>query len=181
MLTSNAYNLWYLVTLGAGGHDTGQGIGGVSYRLIGLLLVASVALLVGVALLRRSDGPLRVEAAAVLALAFFALPTQIHQRYLFLCLAFLALRCASHERMVIPFVILVFSATLNILGSLDGFSPLATALIAPTPLPLALAVVNLAVLAWLLVHLLRSSQPSAHASAAPWHPPHDHPQKEQTV
>jgi hypothetical protein len=161
-LTAGAYNLWYLVTWGAGGHDTGQGIGGLSFRAIGLLLVAGVALLVGVVLLRRADGPTRVQGAAVLALAFFALPTQIHERYLFLPLAFLVLSIASDSRMVIPFAVLVLSATINIFGYLDGFIPLATQLIAATPLPLVLAVVNLGVLAFLVGHLLvRSFQPTA--------------------
>jgi hypothetical protein len=162
-LTAGAYNIWYLVTMGGGGHDTGQGIGGLSFRAIGFVLVGSVALLVGAVLLRRSDGPMRAEAAAVLALAFFALPTQIHERYLFLVLAFLALRIASSERLAIPFVLLVLSATINIMGDLDGFIPLATALIAATPLPFVLAVLNLAILAFLIGHMLASSQPAAAA------------------
>jgi hypothetical protein len=58
--------------------------------------------------------------------------------------------------------VLVLSATINIFGYLDGFIPLATQLIAATPLPLVLAVVNLGVLAFLMGHLLMSSfQPAA--------------------
>jgi Gpi18-like mannosyltransferase len=150
MLTAGAYNLWYLVTLGAGGHDTGQGFGGISYRLIGMALVALVALVVGGALLRRADSLTRLSGAAVLALAFFALPTQIHERYLFLALAFIALLIPAYRWLVLVFVVLVASATLNILGTLDGFVPLATAWIAASPLPLVLALVNLGILALLV-------------------------------
>ncbi|NJO07091.1 MAG: hypothetical protein HC876_17125 [Chloroflexaceae bacterium] len=154
-LTAGAYNLWYLITLGDGGHDVGQGVGSLSYRLIGFLLVGTVALLVGVVLLRRADSLTRAGAAAVLALAFFALPTQIHERYLFFPLAFLALRIPGDQRMVVPFVLLAFSATLNIFGDLNGFIPFLAPLIADSVLPYVLAVLNLAVLAWLVVQLTR--------------------------
>jgi hypothetical protein len=160
-LTAGAYNLWYLVTWGASGDDVGQGIGGLSYRMIGLLLVGGVALLVGAALLRRPDGPLRAEAAAVLALAFFALPTQIHERYLFLTLAFLALRSASSAGLLVPLLLLALSGTLNIFGHLDGFVPAATAWLNDSPLPLLLAALNLGVLLFVLGHLLVSSRPAA--------------------
>lgn len=162
MLTAGAYNLWYLLTLGASGPDVGQGIvlagvGLVSLRMIGLLLVAGVALLVGGALLGRTDGPLRAQGAAVLALAFFCLPTQIHERYLFLTLAFLTLRVASRPVLALPLALLILSATFNILGDLDGFVPLATRLLEGSPVPFVLTVANLGIFGGLLVHLLRSS------------------------
>ncbi len=165
-LTIGAYNLWYLVSPGGAGVDDVPVLGPLTYRLLGILLLGCVALLVSVALLRRADGPMRVEGAAVLALAFFALPTQIHERYLFLTLAFLALRIAGDERMVLPYVILVFTATINILGDLDGFVPPAAAAITASPLPLLCAGVNLTVLLGLLVHLLVSSGLVAGTTAA---------------
>jgi Gpi18-like mannosyltransferase len=153
-LTSRAYNLWYLVTLGSSGPDLGQGLGSLSFRTIGMLLMGGAALLVCIALFRRSDGPTRAEGAAVQALAFFALPTQIHERYLFLSLAFLMLSAAADRRMLIPFCILTVTATLNILGALRGFLPVAYEVIAPSPLPLFIAVVNLLVLLVLAGRLL---------------------------
>ncbi|MEP7190100.1 MAG: hypothetical protein ABI901_12985, partial [Roseiflexaceae bacterium] len=99
-LTNRAYNLWYLVTLGVGGADTELGLGPLSFRLIGVILMGGAALLVCVALLQRSDGPARSLGAAVLALAFFTLPTQIHERYLFLALALLAISAAA-DRLVL--------------------------------------------------------------------------------
>ncbi len=156
-LTIGAYNLWYLVSPGGAGVDDVPVLGPLTYRLLGILLLGGVALLVSVALMYRADGPARVKGAAVLALAFFTLPTQIHERYLFLTLAFLALCIASNERMVLPYVILVCTATLNILGHLDGFVPSAAAVITASPLPMICAIVNMMILLMLLGYLLVSS------------------------
>jgi hypothetical protein len=166
-VTNRAYNLWYLVTRGASGSDQGLVAGALSYRLVGILLLGAVVLLAGLALLRRADGPARAEGAAVLALAFFLLPTQIHERYLFFALAFLILRAASDGVLLAPYLVLVATATLNILGALSGFSPGATIAIAASPLPIAIAVVNLLVLAFLLGHLLIASRLPSQTPAAP--------------
>ena len=56
--------------------------------------------------------------------------------------------------MLIPYLLLVATATLNILGALSGFVPGATAAIAPSPLPLVIAAANLLVLIFLCGHLL---------------------------
>jgi hypothetical protein len=164
-VTNRAYNLWYLATRGASWSDRAPFVGPLTFRVAGLLLIGVAALLVCLALFRRADGPARAEGAAALALAFFTLPTQIHERYLFFTLAFLALRAASDRRMLVPYLILVATATLNILGALEGFSAAATAAIAGSPLPLAIAAVNLLALFFLIGHLLviswRAPEPSA--------------------
>ncbi len=156
-LTNRAYNLWYLATLGAGGPDIGQGFGPLSFRLIGMILMGGAALLVCVALIHRSDGPARALGAAVLALAFFALPTQIHERYLFLALALLVMSAAADRPVLAAFAILMISGTLNILGALRGFSESAYAAIIASPLPLALAALNVLTLLALLGRLLALS------------------------
>ncbi|NJP07338.1 MAG: hypothetical protein HC837_17805 [Chloroflexaceae bacterium] len=157
--TTGAFNLWYLVTMGTRMHDSVQLAGLLSLRQIGLVLVLLAALLVVIALAWRAfrsdttGAPIALQAAAVLALAFFLLPTQIHERYLFLTLAFLAATIASNRYMVIPYTLLVTTATLNILGDLKGFSPLAYQLIQASPLPQICAIVNLLVLAALVAHM----------------------------
>jgi hypothetical protein len=153
-LTNRAYNLWYLATLGVGGADVGQGLGPLSFRLLGVILMGAAALLVCAALIQRSDGPARALGAAVLALAFFALPTQIHERYLFLALALLVMSAAADRAVLAAFVIVAISATLNILGALRGFSEPAYAAISNSQLPLALAALNLLTLLALLGRLL---------------------------
>ncbi len=165
-LTAGAYNLWYLVTGGVVAHDTGQGIGGVSYRLLGVLLVGAVALLCSSTLVRRADLAQRLAVAAMLALAFFALPTQIHERYLFLSLVFVLLYALWQRRWLLAFVALASSATLNILGTLDGFVAVATAVLAASPLPWLLAGANLLVLLWLLTDTLRAAWATPHTREA---------------
>jgi hypothetical protein len=163
-MTIGAYNIWYLFTNGHSGNDD-QIVSLfsvlVSYRQIGLVLVMGVALVVGMALLWRADILARAQAAAMLALAFFMLPTQIHERYLFLTLPFLVLCIAlnAHARFVLPYIILVATATLNILGTLDGFVPQAHAWLNTTPLPIPMvcAIANLFVLLWLLRGLIQHS------------------------
>jgi hypothetical protein len=157
-LTNRAYNLWYLVTLGAGGADVGQGLGPLSFRLIGVALMGGAAVFVCIALLRRSDAAARALGAAVLALAFFTLPTQIHERYLFLSLALLIMSAAADWPVLVAFVIVMISATLNILGTLRGFSEPAYAAIAGSPLPLMLAALNVLVLLALLARLLANGR-----------------------
>jgi Gpi18-like mannosyltransferase len=165
-VTNRAYNLWWLVLRGANRSDQELLATGLTYRMAGLLLVGGAALLVCLALFRRADGPARAEGAAVTALAFFLLPTQIHERYLFFALAFLVLRAASDRRLLLPYLALVATTTLNILGVLSGFSPVATAAIAAMPwLPMAIAVVNMLVLAALLGHLLLASRNAATTEA----------------
>ncbi len=166
-VTNRAYNLWYLAPLGAGGSDQARALGLVSYRAVGMLLLGAVALLICLALLRRYDGPARAEGAGLLALAFFLLPTQIHERYLFFALAFLVLRAASDLRIVAAYLALVATATLNILGALRGFWPGATAAIVASPLPLAIAAANLAVLVVLLGHMWVTSRTTSAATPAP--------------
>ena len=154
-LTNGAYNLWYLLGGSAGVADIGQGIGPVSFRMLGFGLLGITTLLLCRPLLWRADRPLLAETATGLALAFFCLPTQIHERYLFLTLGFLILMVACVPRAIWAFGLLATSATLNILGTLQGFAPPLQPLIAQSPLPALLATINLAVLLWLLVRSLR--------------------------
>jgi hypothetical protein len=121
--------------------------------------MGGAALLVCVALIRRSDAAARALGAAVLALAFFTLPTQIHERYLFLSLALLLMSAAANWPMLAAFVIIMISATLNILGALRGFSEPAYAVITGSPLPLMLAALNVLVLLALLAFTLRTREP----------------------
>jgi Gpi18-like mannosyltransferase len=152
--TVAAYNLWFLALEGGSTRDTEFVLSTISYRSTGLALFGLATALVCLALLRRSDAPARAESAAVLALAFFVLPTQIHERYLFLALAFLVLRIASAPWVMLPYLILTVTATLNILGTLKGFAPAVYDYMTESQLALGLAVINLLALAVMLIHLL---------------------------
>jgi len=165
--TVAAYNLWFLALDGGSARDTEFVLGSISYRTAGIALFGLVVAIVCLALMRRSDAPARAESAAVLALAFFALPTQIHERYLFLALAFLVLRIASAPLVMLPYLLLVVTATLNILGTLSGFAPAVYNYMSASQLSLWLAAINLLVLAVLIVHLLLAAWGAAGYNSAP--------------
>jgi predicted membrane-bound dolichyl-phosphate-mannose-protein mannosyltransferase len=96
----NAFNMWRNPWTGLGdtlhrGDDTGVGliIGGLSlsWQQLGTLLFIAAALLALWQVARRDDLRGVVMAALVLSIAFFALPTRVHERYLFPALALGAL------------------------------------------------------------------------------------------
>lgn len=160
-----AYNLWHVLTLGRGSNDDVVLLGMLSYRMIGLVLVASAALIATWSLWRCCNEVMRVRAAIVLALAFFVLPTQIHERYLFLSLAFVTMALASDARLALPYSILVGTATLNILGTLDGFVPIAYKIIDSSPLPMVCAVGNVSVFVFFVGHLFSETKTRSRPSA----------------
>ncbi len=93
VLTVNAYNAWALAgpaplasIMGGGGSWTPDSIAivaGIPAWALSALLLGGVALLVMVGLLRR-DGWMPIFGGfAILALAFYLLPTRVHERYLF--------------------------------------------------------------------------------------------------
>lgn len=88
-LTVNALNLWYLFTWGRGNWqfdqplilpDTQIILAGVSYRLLGLILLMVWVALMLLLTWRSKDWWL---GAALLFAGVFLLPTQVHERYLF--------------------------------------------------------------------------------------------------
>jgi hypothetical protein len=153
LVTNGAYNLGYLLTAGQWAPDTALWLNLVSYKSLGFALLSGITLLICTLLVRRTDTLARVLGASAMMLAFFLLPTQIRERYLFLPLAFLALSIPIDRSYVLLYLMLMLSATFNIFGDLDGFLPLATAAIRATPLPFALAIGNLAILVALLWRL----------------------------
>ena len=152
-VTNRAYNLWWLVVGDRAVSDLNTW-GGLSYRSLGFLLVGCAALLVLLAVLRDPGGPNRAAAAAALSLAFFALPTQIHERYAFFALPFLLLAAAADMRLLVAYGIVVVTGTLNILGAINGFSPELTGAIRASALPEGVAWVSLGLLIALLIYIL---------------------------
>jgi hypothetical protein len=143
-LTIGAYNLWHLMTWGHGGNDDALLWGSISYRAVGMMMVGGVAAAVMIALLRQATPVRRAMAGAGLGLGFFLFPTQIHERYLFLSLAFVALLIAYNPRFVLLYLLLITTATVNIFATLDGFLPHVTPLLAHPALSLGCALLNIA-------------------------------------
>ncbi len=98
-----------------------------------MILLGGATLLIALAGLRRFDRLARAESAAALMLAFFMLPTQIHERYMF---SGAGVSGAVHRRrraLCPTYGILALNATLNIIGDLSEFVPIAHTYIAGSP------------------------------------------------
>jgi len=93
VLTANAFNIWALAgssplasIAGSGGSWTPDSIvvlAGLTAVQVGALVLAAVGLLVAAGLLVRDDRRTVLLAFAVVAFAFYAIPTRVHERYLF--------------------------------------------------------------------------------------------------
>ncbi len=103
-LSINAFNMWRNPWSGLGdtlhwGDDTTLALafGGLSltWQHVGTLLFAAVAVVALVCVARRDDMRGILLVSLVLAIAFFALPTRVHERYLFPALALGALLVLS--------------------------------------------------------------------------------------
>ena len=164
-VTNRAYNLWWLV-VGARPVSDLTEWAGRSYRSLGFLLVGAAALGVLLAFLRRPNPLTLTVGAAALALAFFTLPTQIHERYAFFALPFLLLAAAADLRLLVPYALIVSGSTINILGALSGFAPDLQRFIKASLLPQTVAWVSLGTLAGLLAYLWLAPQ------SGRWRPKH---------
>jgi hypothetical protein len=125
VLTANAYNAWALIgstplasAIGAGGGswtaDSTVVLGGLSAVTIGAGLLASIGLLVSGGLLIR-DGRLPILLGlAVLAFAFYAVPTRVHERYLVPFFAVGAILAAGSLARAASFVAAAFLNAINL-------------------------------------------------------------------
>jgi len=81
-VTFNAWNPWYLLCM-AYGHwiSDAATVFGISYKTIGVGAFILAAVAIAVALPKRPERSLFFAAAAAMCLAFFMLPTEMHERY----------------------------------------------------------------------------------------------------
>jgi 4-amino-4-deoxy-L-arabinose transferase-like glycosyltransferase/Gpi18-like mannosyltransferase len=89
---------------------------GVTWQLVGTLFFVAAALFVAWLLVRRDDAVGLLIAALVVAVAFFVLPTRVHERYLFPALAIGAPLVLRHRRWAILYVVLSVSFFANVYG-----------------------------------------------------------------
>ncbi len=131
-LTINAFNIWRNPFSGLGdvgnrwgcdapnaGCTDGAGVffsaGGfdVSWQLVGLVLFGLVAVVAYWQVARRDDARGLLTSALILAVAFFTLPTRVHERYLFPALALAAPLVLRGWRWATVYVLLGLSVFAN--------------------------------------------------------------------
>ena len=131
-LTINGFNLWRNPFSGLGntlqwgcdvappGCAAGQGIAftvgttPITWQLVGTVLFAAAALVALWQVARRDDPRGLLVGTLVLAVAFFALPTRVHERYLFPALAIGALLVARSWRWATLYAVLSISFFANV-------------------------------------------------------------------
>jgi hypothetical protein len=134
-LTVNAFNPWALVTQdGAGlalngtwirdatvaGADGGAGftVLGVPAVIFGGGLLVGMIVFLATTIWRRDDRRTFLVALAVLAIAFFVLPTRVHERYLFPFFALGAVLLAVSRRWAAVYAVLALASSANLYGIL---------------------------------------------------------------
>jgi dolichyl-phosphate-mannose-protein mannosyltransferase len=131
-LTINAFNLWRNPWTGLGdvyrwgcdslsptcadgsGSALVVGSTSISWQLVGALLFGVAALVALWTLARRDDPAGLLVGALILAVAFFALPTRVHERYLFPALALAAPLVARTWKWAVLYGVLTLSFFANV-------------------------------------------------------------------
>ena len=194
-LTVNAYNAWAIVP-GDMGHSlanagvwvcdavmadpTRCGSGTAMFGAIPPVVVGAVLLLLTIALTlwvvaRHPDRPTLTVGLAILALAFFAVPTRVHERYGFPFFAVGAILVAVSARWRLPYLVLSIATFANMYVVLTTLYPPADPAVNPVtdwlgigPLLHSDAGVTLAAVAhtggflWALVQLRRDARERSH-------------------
>jgi Gpi18-like mannosyltransferase/predicted membrane-bound dolichyl-phosphate-mannose-protein mannosyltransferase len=128
-LSVNAFNPWALVgaggsqSLAAGGgwsSDTVPFLGPLSGVTVGALLLGGAYLVAVVQLALRDSRRSILLAAAFLALAFFILPTRVHERYLFPVFALLPLLAVGSRSFKVTTLVLAAASLINLHAELTN-------------------------------------------------------------
>jgi len=125
-LTVNAHNLWALVGptplawAGVWTSDLLPAIGAIPYVAIGAFLLAVTLTFLAYQLLVRHDRASIVVTATVLAVAFFVVPTRVHERYLFPAFALGALLAGGSVRWRWWYVALALANAANLHANLTN-------------------------------------------------------------
>ncbi len=126
VITGNAFNLWYLITpsiwtllptdLKLVPSDAALRLGGLTLKNIGFLMLGGYVFLVVIFMWRHYVERREFVWATGLYLAFFMLPTQIHERYLYPAAALSVIAIVQDRRMWAIALPLMLSFTVNIVA-----------------------------------------------------------------
>ncbi len=139
-LTVNAYNWWALFPVDGQSVATAGGalwmpdspvkdaaawgaIGPVPAGVVGAVLLLSVAAVIAWVIARRPDRLTILVGVSVLALAFFAVPTRVHERYLFPFFGLAGILFAFSTRWRIAYVVAALATFLNMYVVLVALYP----------------------------------------------------------
>ena len=139
-LTVNAYNWWALFPVDGQSVATAGGalwmpdspvkageafgaIGPVPAGLVGAAILLAVAAVVALVVARRPDRLTILVGVSVLALAFFAAPTRVHERYLFPFFGLAGILFAFSTRWRIAYVVAAIATFLNMYVVLVALYP----------------------------------------------------------
>jgi hypothetical protein len=116
-ITVNAFNFWYAITLGQGNRrlDEQPLIGVFTYKQMGLALLAIFTVWMCITMWRQADKPRLFLWAGTLFFAFFMLPTEIHERYLYPATVLIVLAAAKEHRLLVIGLGLAITFSLNLL------------------------------------------------------------------
>ncbi len=138
-LTVNAYNPWALLTQGANGiaadglwvrdvtgpkaDEVGFYFGPIPAVVVGSILLLLVVTVVAVIVARRPDRLTILTGLTVLAIAFFVVPTRVHERYMFPFFALGAIFAAVSTRWRVAYVALSIATFANMYVVLTTLYP----------------------------------------------------------
>ena len=190
-ITVNAFNPWALIEQAGNGlaangtwlPDIANSVAtgspvtilGIPALFIGTILLLAVILLVCVVVARHDDRRTILVGVTVLAIAFFVVPTRVHERYLFPFFAFGAILAATSYRWRVAYLALVLANFANLYAVLTnpfynnpGVSDwlgIGDALRSPLGVTIA-ALTHLVVGLWALTELRRSATSRLDAETA---------------
>jgi hypothetical protein len=157
VLSLKAFNPWWIVTVwsgGSGGHpfpsDAAPIALGITPRALGRALFLAATAWITWRCAGRMDGPRAWRLLTLQWLAFFLLPTQVHERYLAPALVSFAVAAALDRRAMILYGILALCVLLNLLYVVPGIAAVGTIVRAVT-LDGILVALGLCAVAFLLV------------------------------
>ena len=160
-ITMNAYNLWYLLTLGRGTwnaremydiSDAQSLVLGLSYRQVGFVLIGIFTVIVLYYLLTRYDSGFLYLASAAIAFVFFMLPTQIHERYMLPVFPFLTIVYSFYTRLRKLYLILSVTFFINLVR-VAPFSPEAWHILESESIAFSISLVNTLALVFMVIFM----------------------------
>jgi hypothetical protein len=127
VLSLKAFNPWWIATVFVGAtrgrafpSDANPVLLGITPHAIGIVLFLGATGWIATRCARRPDGPRAWRLLTLQWLAFFLLPTQVHERYLAPALVSFAVAAVLEHRSLVPYLLLSLCVLLNILYVAPG-------------------------------------------------------------